>query len=160
MANITSGGKVFFWGDYPMTVDGFRATAAVSALSSKMLYSDVNGDQRDGFEYVKNPFTGSAQQNFYSPGSTTTPYIKWYGNYSGNYKVSGLVEINTVVVEGKWVFIFPENAPSLCIGSQYTSSNGQFTFNYLAPGKYKVYAMDPNFNYNGKLYENISAVAM
>lgn len=146
MANITSGARLF--GDLQTTEWPHYANAVQNGTATAyMLGKEVPHTSTDTSHSTPSVATQSAQR----------PSLWQFG---GSYKVVGKVEINTVVVAGKWVYIFPEGAPALCIGAQYTDSTGNFSFIGLAPGKYKVYAMDPNFNYNGKLYENISAVAM
>jgi len=154
MANITSGAKMFLeW--TPSTVNPHFSAGAVSGVSTNRTFGDLAIGQQ--LARVSMDTTVGAP-NMPFPGGQAGYSTLWV--YGGSYKVTGKVEINTVVVASKWVYLFPEGAPSYCIGAQYTSSNGVFTFIGLAAGKYKVYAMDPNFNYNGKLFENISAVPM
>lgn len=153
MANITSGATVYGLSTFsnPKTPPFFSAGSP--SLNLKVYgIGDLSSSIKQPPRITSQSWTAAAPayaRNTYSVVAA-----------SGNYKITGRVEINTVVVSGKWVYLFPEQSPGLCIGALYTDTNGVFTFNYLAPGSYKVYAMDPNFNYNGKLYENIAAVPM
>lgn len=152
MANITAGGRI--WGDWTSTtlLPHYSGWSVSNGAVLPYLYSTNN--QLEPL-HTSTSIPATVPQVISGGVPSTSFYM-----FGGAYKVIGKVEINTVVVAGKWVYIFPEGAPSLCLAAQYTDTTGNFSFVGLAAGKYKVYAMDPNFNYNGKLYENISAVAM
>jgi len=142
MANVTSDAKLFSLSDFSV-LDTLHASGTV-VDQAPTLFNSVNTSSPVADEKKTIiDFTSKARLSF-----------------GGNYKVFGLIKVNTVLSAGKWVYIFPESAPSLCIGAQYTSSDGAYSFTSLAAGYYLVYAMDPIFAYNGKLYEHVLAVAM
>jgi len=154
MTNITSGAKLFGFSDLSITPPNpLKSNPAGNppTQSAKLM-----GDNTATYELRTNAQTPDGLAFTFMQEENVQRQI----SFTGFYKIVGKVEINTVVVAGKWVYIFPEGAPSLCIGAQYTDTSGNFSFMFLKAGRYVVYAMDPNFNYNGKMYENIAAVPM
>ena len=181
---ITSGGKALF-SDIATNVSAVRNFSYIglpSVNDNEKVYNDVSplnwirftpGAAQNAVPQVlhSNVFANIVYQNsplspnysassfvFQGPSYQDHKYISFV-NWRGNYKVVGKVQINTVNSPFKWVYLFPQNSPGLCIGAQYTDSSGSFTFSNLSNDKYVVYAMDPNFSYNGKLYENVQSVS-
>ena len=150
----TSGAKLNLWGDFgSITPTPWAETSSQAVANFSRVYANDNATTRVTI------YSATSQYSLQAPtdvGVTLTQFVQ----LSGNYKIVGEVQVNTVNSAGKWVYLFPAVAPSLCIGAQFTTSTGAFTFNNLALGKYLVFAVDPVYTYNGKLFDNITPVHM
>ena len=176
---ITTGAECLLWNDRTTSKNPFKATATFpsQAAQNQLLYNDIISlnlfrfsasnaipDNRRMLFSDLTPSPALFRVNFPLVAEAANVFIdqrRWiqFINWTGNYKIAGKVQVNSVNVAYKWVYIFPESAPDLCIGAQYTDATGSFSFNNLSLDRYTVYAMDPNFSYNGKLFENIQSVS-
>jgi hypothetical protein len=154
MAALSNNGERLF-NDVLSVEDLFRVIGSNAVPNSnKNWYADASPTQWPN----ATPFwTSSPLATVGSPSIDQSRQVR-FPSWGGGYKIVGKVQIDTVNTASKWVYIFPQTAPSVCIGAQFTDSSGSFSFMNLANAKYAVYAMDPIFSYNGKLFENIQSV--
>lgn len=137
MANATSGrlapcGSLYI--AIPRTIHG------VSGAGSRVMIPGV----ANGVPITKAPFSVGVQAQ----------------GFSGNYKVAGTTTDNGVPV-ARWVYLFPQAAPSLLIASAFTpASTGAFLFTGLAAGNYIVMGVDPSGTNNAVVYDFVAAVSM
>lgn len=88
--------------------------------------------------------------------------VRYVLGFSGTYKVAGTVtESGTVPNSSRHVFLVPRSTPSLVIADATTEpSVGTFSFEGLAPGKYIVWAINPDGSEDGVIHDFIDAVPM
>ena len=154
MTNLTA--NVYLYQLGSISSNGPITSGNISATSST---SPTNIYGLSDFNMVTFISGNSIQSNISANMIQADFRVKYY-SFSGSYKIAGIVEINTIPSPNKFVFCFPVAAPSLCIASTVTDATGAYLFDNLAAGRYKVYAMDPSFSYNSKMYDNIAAVTM
>jgi hypothetical protein len=89
----------------------------------------------------------------------STPLSSPAGWYGGSFKVTGITTLNGVPYPAR-VYLFPQDAPSLCIASAHTSSTGVFTFDKLRAGNYIALAIDPLGAWDAVIHNLVAAVGM